>query len=114
MALGQKILQLEPLNEGSYFNLMWAYAAQRRIPEFLELIARAKERDPIRDSVLLRDNESLAHVFVGDYSSAIVAKYETLKIDPHEYQNRTSIAQYYLNAGMPDEEQSPLRRMTAL
>jgi len=99
--LVQKAIRLNPFDEANYVELAWVQSSQKQTHAALETIRRGKEKIP--DSVVLRDIESIFYFSLGDYRSAIVAKYETLEVDPREWWNRFDIAHFYLVAGMPDE-----------
>jgi TolB-like protein/cytochrome c-type biogenesis protein CcmH/NrfG len=101
MGLAEKLIRLDPLDETNYTLLAGHQQGQFRIAEALETIARGKEKVP--NSVPLRDLEHICFSILGDFSSAIRAKHETLTTDPKEYQNRWLIAQDYFNVGMPEE-----------
>jgi TolB-like protein len=101
MKFAEKLIRLDPLDEKHYWQLAWQLKTQSRVPEALEVIARGKEKIP--DSVELRDLETFCYWDIGERSSAILAKYETLAIDPKEFINRWVIAGDYLSVGMPDE-----------
>lgn len=109
--LVEKLIRLDPLDEKHHWQLGMQQLIQGQISAALETVAHGKEKVP--DSVELRDLEAFCHLGIGDYSSAIVAKYETLDIDPNEFVNRWSIATIYLLAGMPDEAERWFERAAA-
>jgi TolB-like protein len=111
LALVRKAIRLDPLDDNNYYTLANLQAYQKQIHAALETIGNGKEKNP--DSVKLRDFESRLYYLLGDYRSAIVAKYETLEIDPREYWNRYEIGTLYLLAGMPDEAERWLESQAA-
>lgn len=99
--LAERLVELDPLDEKHHWLLAQLQTMQFKIPEALATIARGKQKVP--DSIELRDMEAFCHFEIGNYAEAIVAKYETLAIDPKEFINRWSIATLYLLVDMPDE-----------
>jgi TolB-like protein/cytochrome c-type biogenesis protein CcmH/NrfG len=101
MELAEKLIQLDPLDDKNYSLLARAQRQQSKAHECLKTLARGKERMP--ESVWLRDWEYWCYDDLGDSSSMIRVKHETLAIDPKDYVNRWMIAQNYFNVGMPEE-----------
>ncbi len=111
IALAQKAIKLDPLDESNYTTQAWMQSVQKQLQAALATIRDGKNRIP--DSVGLRDYESRFHYGIGDYRSAIVAKYETLDFDSREWWNRYEIGTLYLLAGMPDEAERWLESSAA-
>lgn len=101
MGLSQKLIRLDPLDEKNYWHLAHQQLLQTNVADALTTIAIGKEKLP--ESVELRDLEAFCYHAIGDRSSAIVVKYETLAIDPKDFLNRLVIATDYLALDMPDE-----------
>ena len=101
MELAEKLIRLDPLDETNYTLLAGQQMDQFGVEAALETIARGKQK--VSDSVPLRDLEHICYSVLGDRSSAIRVKHETLTTDPKEYYNRWLIAQDYFNVGMPAE-----------
>jgi tetratricopeptide (TPR) repeat protein len=108
--LSKRLIQLDPLDEKHHWLLAHLQVLQAQMPLALETIAKGKEKVP--DSIELRDLEAFAYFEIGEYAAAIVAKYETLAIDPNEFINRWSIATLYLLVNMPDEAELWFERAT--
>jgi TolB-like protein/Flp pilus assembly protein TadD len=106
----EKLIRLDPFDEKHYWLLARNQIMLGKIPEALATIARGKEKIP--DSVELRDLETLCYWAIGNRSSAIVTKHETLAIDPKDFLNRLVIATDYLVLGMPDEADRWFERAT--
>jgi TolB-like protein/Flp pilus assembly protein TadD len=101
LELAEKLTRLDPLDDESYFALAWRQNVIGRTHEALQTVARGKDKLP--GSVSLLDMEYNCYLSLGEYSSMIRAKHETLAIDPKEYVNRWVIAMDYLNVGLLDE-----------
>ena len=99
--LARKLIRLDPIDEKHYILLARQQRQQSMIREALETLARGKEKIP--KSGALRDQEDWCYSALGDYSSMIRVKHETLAIDPEDFINRWVIAQDYLHVGMPEE-----------
>jgi TolB-like protein/Tfp pilus assembly protein PilF len=101
MALLEKRIRLDPLEESAYGELAGAQERQGLCRQALSTLARGKEKIP--DSVSLRDREANCYNVLHDYTSMIRVKHETLAIDPKDFFNRGMIAEGYFQVGMPDE-----------
>jgi TolB-like protein/Flp pilus assembly protein TadD len=101
MELAERLTRLDPLDERNYILLAGQQRLQSMAHEALATLARGKEKIP--QSVLLRDAEYWCYSALGDFSSMIRVKHETLAFDPKEWLNRWMIAVDYFNVGMPEE-----------
>jgi TolB-like protein len=98
--LAEHLIRLDPLAERHYVLLSRNQRQQGMTRKALETLANAKQKIP--NSVALRDAEHWCYRDLGDYSSMIRVKHETLALDPKESWNRWMIAQDYLTVGMPE------------
>jgi len=101
IALGEKIIRLDPLDESNYSSLGRKQAFLSRPRACLDTTSRGLGKVP--ESVVIRDQAALCYFLLGDYRSAIALKYETLQIDSQDFWNRSHIGLLYLMSGMPDE-----------
>jgi TolB-like protein len=99
--LAEQLTRLDPLDEANYILLAGHQRLQSKPHEALATLARGKQKIP--GSVILRDAEYWCFSALGDFSSMIRVKHETLTFDPKEWLNRWMIAVDYFNVGMPQE-----------
>lgn len=102
-ALAQKALRLDPLTEGTYWNLWIVRLATERWDEALEIIKLWKEKFP--RSTWAMSIDALHHAFQGEYYTVMSKYIEAIKLDPDNWFFRWNVGMLYLNVHMPEQAQ---------